>query len=63
MRDGLVCSTILTPEQAIAATLGTEMCHADGVSIKPPCPLNERDELCVYGLIQRDLREMGVEVP
>lgn len=37
-------------------------CHADGVSIKPPCPLNERDELCVYGLIQRDLRELGVEV-
>ena len=37
-------------------------CHADGVSIKPPCPLDERDELCVYGLIQRDLRELGVEV-
>ena len=37
-------------------------CHADGVSIKPPCPLNERDELCVYGLIQRDLRELGIEV-
>ena len=26
MRDGLVCSTILTPEQAIAATLG-RTCH------------------------------------
>ena len=25
MRDGLVCSTILTPEQAIAATLGTRI--------------------------------------
>lgn len=37
-------------------------CHADGVSIKPPCPLDERDELCVYGLIQRDLRDLGVEV-
>lgn len=37
-------------------------CHADGASIKPPCPLDERDELCVYGLIQRDLRELGVEV-
>lgn len=32
MRDGLVCSTILTPEQAIAATLGdidAEICHID----------------------------------
>ena len=37
-------------------------CHADGVSIMPPCPMDERDELCVYGLIQRDLRELGVEV-
>ena len=37
-------------------------CHADGVPIKPPCPLDERDELCVYGRIQRDLRELGIEV-
>ena len=37
-------------------------CHADGASIKPPCPLDERDELCVYGQLQRDLRELGVEV-
>lgn len=37
-------------------------CHADGASIKPPCPLDERDELCVYGRIQRDLRELGIEV-
>ena len=37
-------------------------CRADGASIKPPCPLDERDELCVYGLIQRDLRDLGVEV-
>lgn len=26
MRDGLVCTTILTPAQAIAATLGSETC-------------------------------------
>jgi len=37
-------------------------CHADGASIKPPCPLDERDELCVYGQIQRDMRELGIEV-
>lgn len=37
-------------------------CHADGVPIYAPCPLDERDELCVYGLIQRDLRDLGVEV-
>jgi len=58
-------------EQAEKAWKAAEMlcqawsgpCHADGTSIKPPCPLDERDELCVYGLIQRDLRELGVEVP
>lgn len=27
MRGGLVCSTILTPEQAIEATLGAGTCH------------------------------------
>ena len=27
MRDGLVCSTILTPEQAIAATMGRGTCR------------------------------------
>lgn len=37
-------------------------CHADGVPIYAPCPLDERDELCVYGLIQRDLRELGIEM-
>ena len=29
MRDGIVCSTILTPEQAIAATLGRGTCHVE----------------------------------
>ena len=29
LRDGVVCTTILTPEQAIAATLGDETCKAD----------------------------------
>ncbi len=27
MRDGLVCTTILTPEQVIAVTLGLETCQ------------------------------------
>jgi len=57
-------------EQAEKAWKAAEMlcqawdgpCHADGASIKPPCPLDERDELCVYGQLQRDLRELGVEV-
>ena len=30
MRDGLVCSTILTPEQAIEVTLGRGTCHVEG---------------------------------
>ena len=29
MRDGVTCSTILTPEQAIAATVGRGTCEAD----------------------------------
>lgn len=37
-------------------------CRDDGTTIYKPCPLGERDELCVYGWIQRDLRELGVEV-
>lgn len=37
-------------------------CRDDGVTVYKPCPMGERDEECVYGLIQRDLRELGVEV-
>lgn len=37
-------------------------CRDDGTTIYKPCPLGERDEECVYGLIQRDLRELGIEV-
>lgn len=37
-------------------------CRDDGVTIHRPCPLGERDEECVYGLLQRDLRELGIEV-
>lgn len=37
-------------------------CRDDGVTIYKPCPLGERDEECVYGLLQRDLRGLGVEV-
>ena len=29
MRDGVVCSTVLTPEQAIAVTLGVGTCHME----------------------------------
>lgn len=29
MRDGVTCSTILTPEQAVAATVGRGTCEAD----------------------------------
>lgn len=37
-------------------------CRDDGVTIYKPCPLGEHDEECVYGLLQRDLRELGIEV-
>jgi len=37
-------------------------CVDDGVTIDRPCPLGDRDEECVYGQLQRDLRELGVEV-
>lgn len=39
MRDGLVCSTILTPEQAIAAILGSCNCSNN-------CTNSERTETC-----------------
>ena len=39
MRDGLICSTILTPEQAIAATLGSCNCPDN-------CTNGERTETC-----------------
>lgn len=37
-------------------------CKDDGVTIVKPCPMGERDEECVYGQLQRELRECGVEV-
>jgi len=37
-------------------------CRDDGVTIAKPCPMGERDEECVYGQLQKELRELGVEV-
>lgn len=37
MRDGLVCSTILTPEQAVEATLGRGTCKV----VSKPCDMWE----------------------
>lgn len=37
-------------------------CRDDGVTIYEACPMGERDEECVYGQLQRELRELGVEV-
>jgi len=37
-------------------------CRADDVTAYKPCPMGERDEECVYGQLQRELRELGVEV-
>jgi hypothetical protein len=37
-------------------------CKNDGVTTYKPCPMMEWDELCVYGQLQRDLRDMGIEV-
>lgn len=34
-------------------------CRDDGTTIYKPCPMGERDEECVYGQLQRDLRELG----
>jgi len=36
-------------------------CRDDGVTIAKPCPMGERDEECVYGQLQRELRELGVD--
>jgi hypothetical protein len=37
-------------------------CRADDVTAYKPCPMGERDEECVYGQLQRELRELGIEV-
>lgn len=37
-------------------------CRDDGVTIYKPCPMGERDEECIYGQLQRELRECGVGV-
>lgn len=37
-------------------------CRADDVTAYKPCPMGEHDEECVYGQLQRELRELGVEV-
>lgn len=37
-------------------------CSDDGVTTCKPCPMGARDEECVYGQLQRELRELGIEV-
>ena len=70
MRDGLVCSTILTPAQAIAATLGdadaTATRQGDADERNKPCwecPAHkEFDELRSFCCIRHDAAELGIEV-
>ena len=50
MRDGLVCSTILTPEQAIAATLGSCNCSDN-------CTNGERTNGTCHPVISDNLTE------
>lgn len=49
MRDGLVCSTILTPEQAIAATLGVDAKPTQAESLRTchRLPADNYDEMCI----------------
>lgn len=37
-------------------------CRIDDVTAYKPCPMGERDEECVYGQLQVELRELGIEV-
>lgn len=36
--------------------------NSDVPSWRVPCPTDERDEQCVFGQLERDMRELGVEV-
>ena len=36
--------------------------NSDVPSWRVPCPADERDEQCVFGQLERDMRELGVEV-
>ena len=37
-------------------------CSANDVTSYKPCPMGERNEECVYGQLQVELRELGIEV-
>lgn len=37
-------------------------CSDDGVTIAKPCPMDGRDEECIYGQLQKELLELGIEV-
>ena len=36
--------------------------NSDVPSWRVPCPTDERDERCVFGQLERDMRELGVEI-
>ena len=36
--------------------------NSDVLSWGVPCPADERDEQCVFGQLERDMRELGIEV-
>ena len=36
--------------------------NSDVPSWRVPCPTDERDEQCVFGQLERDMRELGMEV-
>lgn len=76
MRDGVTCSTILTPVQAIEATLGRSECRFRTVerfidarrSRADMCECDRCGYRCARGFIQDEpvyeqLRELGIEVP
>lgn len=69
MRDGLVCSTILTPEQAVEATLGSDLkaendklrelvrvMHGELVSCE------DNGYVCGGHKFDERVRELGIEV-
>ena len=37
-------------------------CSDDGVTIAKPCPMDGRDEECIYGQLRKELLELGIEV-
>ena len=58
----LVARAYKTARMMCEAWDGPCQSNSDVPSWRVPCPTDERDEQCVFGQLERDLRELEIEV-